>query len=60
MSSLSGVATGNDGTPLSFAVVVNDPEAADLGPAEWEALARAMVQFPGPVDLGPLGPLAPA
>jgi D-alanyl-D-alanine carboxypeptidase/D-alanyl-D-alanine-endopeptidase (penicillin-binding protein 4) len=60
VSSLSGVAVGGDGTPLSFAVVVNGPSATDDGPAEWEALARALVAYPAPVDLAGLGPLPAA
>jgi len=56
VSSLSGVVEGGDGTPLTFAVVVNDPDAAEVGPAEWEALARSMVQYPAPIDTTDLEP----
>ncbi len=57
VKALVGFVRTDDGRAVSFAVVLNAPDAAQRFAALWLRLGDAMVVYPTPVDLAAFGPV---
>ena len=56
---LTGVWAPAGASPVTFALLDNDPDAETRAPGLWDRLGRALALYPAAVDLTPFRPLPP-